>query len=191
MVSNSAAYMRAYRRDRYNVRKAVIFDALGNRCAKCGVASKNSVLEVDHIDSRTKSFEVMAACWWMREDRLMAEVKKCQLLCEACHREKSVLDMGNVHAKGTHGTLSSYRYCHCSICRKAKNEYIKKWRREIGAVTGAHPRTGLVHGTSNAYAYYRCRCDACRAAHRDRHRKYRGSRKVTAVEVHKIESGKN
>jgi len=58
------------------------------------------------------------------------EISKCQLLCKKCHEEKTLLDMGRVSAKITHGTLSSYRYCKCGSCKKAKSEYMRSFRKK-------------------------------------------------------------
>lgn len=115
-----ASYIAAYRKKRYAERKVEIIELLGGSCKKCGSVSN---LEVDHIDPKKKKFEVMANCWCMAWPKLLEEIKKCQLLCESCHIEKGAT------AKGTHGTLSSYRYCKCDLCRGAHNEYIREYKR--------------------------------------------------------------
>jgi len=56
------------------------------------------------------------------------------LLCKKCHEEKTLLDMGRVSAKITHGTVSSYRYCKCELCKKAKSEYMKVFREKRKAL---------------------------------------------------------
>ena len=58
----------------------------------------------------------------------MAELQKCQLLCVSCHMTKTITDRGHSPAKGTHGTISAYRYCHCSLCREAKNKVHRQWK---------------------------------------------------------------
>lgn len=121
MVTNSAAYVAAYRKRRYAERKVEIVALLGGACARCGGRDN---LEIDHIDPKQKKFEVMAKCWCTSWDKLKVEIAKCQLLCERCHLEKTSV------AKGTHGTLSAWRYCKCDICRATYNAYMKKYRAE-------------------------------------------------------------
>jgi len=144
-----------------------IIDHLGGRCVKCGSSDR---LQIDHVDPEMKEFDVSHMCG-SRWVVLVAELKKCQLLCYSHHREKTTQEQTT--AKGTHGTLSSYRYCHCEICRAAKNEYMKKWKKENGHTGQSTPKTGLVHGTKNAYSYYKCRCDVCREGNRLAHIAYR------------------
>lgn len=91
----------------------------------CGTAES---LEIDHIDPATKELDV-GKMWAVSEERLMREVKKCQLLCKEHHKEKTLRDKGLKSARETHGTLSSYRYCKCALCRRAKNEYNREYKR--------------------------------------------------------------
>ena len=40
--------------------------------------------------------------------------------------EKTVeAESGKKSASGTHGTLSSFRYCKCALCKEARNGYNK------------------------------------------------------------------
>ncbi len=164
-----------YRKTRYETRRLAIIDFLGARCNSCGCTEIDN-LEIDHIDPNTKSFEVLTCCWWMKWDTLLVEVKKCQLLCSACHTSKSINDLGNTPAKGTHGTISAYRYCHCDLCKAAKNLNTKEYKKRTGRTKGSRPRTGLVHGTGNAYGYYKCRCDICVEGKKQRDALYRKTR---------------
>jgi len=59
----------------------------GKSCVNCG--SKNN-LELDHIDPYEK---VSHRIWSWKEERFLEEVKKCQILCNPCHMEKSLKDM--------------------------------------------------------------------------------------------------
>ena len=56
-------------------------------------------------------------------------MKKCQLLCKKHHTDKTIVDTGKKLAKGTHGTISSYRYCKCDACREAANKLSREYRR--------------------------------------------------------------
>jgi len=126
-----AAYMRAYRKIKYPERREKILAHLGGKCAACGARDG---LQVDHIDPRSKSFDVMkigqSFCW----KRLVVELKKCQLLCSECHSRKTVSERGSVWARGTHGTLSAYRYCgppKCPECRAAKRAWTRSYRLRV------------------------------------------------------------
>jgi 5-methylcytosine-specific restriction endonuclease McrA len=53
------------------------------KCVKCG---STEYLELDHINPETKETH---AIWSWSEERRTKELKKCQVLCEKCHLEKS------------------------------------------------------------------------------------------------------
>lgn len=120
---------RKYNLDRYYRLKKEAFSMLGDRCARCG---KKRNLEIDHKIRSNKSFNVTMMLNVSRKLFLL-EVKKCQLLCKKCHLTKTMKELGKEIAKGTHGTLSSYRYCHCEKCKKAQRDYMRKYRE-------THPR---------------------------------------------------
>lgn len=115
------AYMREYMKARYHARRKSAIALLGGKCVKCG---KEDDLEIDHVDRTQKKLALFEESF--SEDRFQQELQKCQLLCSTCHDEKSAAESGKQIARGTHGTLSAYRYCHCELCRAAKN----KWNRE-------------------------------------------------------------
>lgn len=118
---------RAWFRARYAKRRATALAILGGKCARCGATDD---LEIDHIDPLTKLFQIGSSrggnC---SEVVFLAEVAKCQILCGTCHDTKSLAERGMVTAKGTHGTLSSYRHCKCAECKAAKSDYMKAYHR--------------------------------------------------------------
>ena len=61
-------------------------DKLGNKCVKCG-ATEN--LQFDHIDPKTKCFNVNPQDSW---EKTLPELYKCQLLCPPCHLKKTMTD---------------------------------------------------------------------------------------------------
>lgn len=122
---NYNAYMREYMLRRYHQRRAAAIEKLGGRCVHCG---KTEDLEIDHIDPKTKELEV-GKLWSVSAVRFWAEIEKCQLLCRTAHADKSITDNGKKSAKDTHGTLSSYRYCKCVLCKQAKREHNAKMKR--------------------------------------------------------------
>ncbi len=125
-MSNDKEYMRVYMAHRYRRRRNQAIKELGGKCVKCGT-SKN--LQLDHIKPETKKFAIGARLAGVSEQKFKAELAKCQLLCEECHIEKSIIERGHKIAKGTHGTVSSYRYCKCEACKAAKSEANKQYRQ--------------------------------------------------------------
>lgn len=110
--------MRDYLLRRYHARMAAAKAFLGGKCVKCD-ATEN--LHLDHIDPKTKHKPLSKM--WTNEVRFWEEVRKCQLLCEDHHIEKTYLDMGWKKAKGVHGAPGSHKYCKCSECSKAWAAY--------------------------------------------------------------------
>lgn len=123
---NYNAYMKKYMLERYHKRRRKAIAHLGGRCIKCG-SSDN--LQFDHIERNAKSFEI-AKLSSKNEKDFWLEIEKCQLLCNTCHQEKTLIDLGRKSAKNTHGTLSSYRYCKCTLCKKAKADWQKNYKRK-------------------------------------------------------------
>ena len=91
-------------------------------CAICG--SKKD-LQVDHVDSKTKDPILIKRrtgnIWSWSEDRLNAELAKCQALCKACHRAKTRQE----NLSTEHGTAGMYRQrrCKCELCREWKRQH--------------------------------------------------------------------
>ncbi len=94
----------------------------GGKCIKCGSKKR---LEFDHIDRSTKTSH---SIWSWREDRIREELKKCQLLCKACHINKTHAERGDRVL--VHGSLfrGYHRGCKCVVCRRANADYEYKRR---------------------------------------------------------------
>lgn len=122
-MGNSNEYMRRYFKKRYYQRINKALKKLRNKCVKC---LKTTDLQFDHIDRSTKLFAI-SDHGAHSEEKFWLEVAKCQLLCEKCHQTKTLIDFNRLSAKETHGTLSSYRYCKCELCKKAKSTYMKEY----------------------------------------------------------------
>jgi 5-methylcytosine-specific restriction endonuclease McrA len=121
-------YMRQYMKNWYDRRHAQAIEQLGGKCARCGTTEN---LQFDHVDPATKTMDI-AKMWTASEERFQKELAKCQLLCEECHKKKTLIDKGQKPAKGTHGTLSAYKYCgppKCEECRAVKREYMQSYER--------------------------------------------------------------
>lgn len=121
-TSKAAAYLAA----RYQRKLKTALKDLGGCCKLCGSKTK---LEFDHILPNTKKANITALLCGSRS-KLEKELAKCQLLCRKCHVKKTATDLGRKIAKGTHGTLSSYRYCKCKLCREAKTKYMRNYMRK-------------------------------------------------------------
>lgn len=121
------AYMRKYTRERYHARRNAAIEHLGGRCVHCGT---DEDLQIDHIDPTTKTLDLARKTHNSTEERFWEEIAKCQLLCKPCHIKKSRKERGQEDARETHGTLSSYRYCKCELCKAAKAAYMKEYHRK-------------------------------------------------------------
>jgi hypothetical protein len=128
MPSNE--YMRRYMLARYRATRKYFIDKLGGCCVICGVMEG---LQFDHINPNTKVFTISGRSWSRSKEDLSKEVEKCQLLCSACHYDKTIKDKHQNSAKSTHGTLSSYRYCKCDLCVSAKREYNRAYKKRRGS----------------------------------------------------------
>ncbi len=156
-------------KERYHGMRSRLIAMLGGKCVECGATES---LEIDHIDPAQKSFNV-SRIWAYTFETVLAELKKCQLLCESCHRAKHAV------AKGTHGTLSAFRHCKCDECRAAKASYMKEYRaaRRKGPLRPTGQRAPC--GTRASYRY--CKCSLCRAAQADYMRDLRARKTIRAA----------
>lgn len=84
-MAYSTEQMREYQVRRRAKLRAELTALLGGKCVRCGTTEK---LQFDHIDPETKLFVISSGLDKPREV-LLAEVAKCQLLCQVHHREKS------------------------------------------------------------------------------------------------------
>src|SRR6266699_1400197 len=79
-------YMRVFMLRRYHKRRAAIIADLGGRCIECGATEH---LEIDHIEPSKKRVRLNQRLSGLSAEKLKEEVAKCQLLCTACHKEKT------------------------------------------------------------------------------------------------------
>lgn len=81
--------IRSERVKRWRVRtKQRLVEAFEGKCGICGYDRCEDVFEFHHVDSSTKDFGLGAVrgniiSW----DRIVAEVRKCVMLCSNCHKE--------------------------------------------------------------------------------------------------------
>lgn len=132
-------YKRKWDKETYQRQRKEVITLLGGKCVKCGSIDK---LEIDHINPKTKTI-TFTRLYKSIKEKFYEELKKCQLLCKSCHSYKSIFDRGTKVAKGTHGTLSAYKYCHCELCKKAHDGYMKKWKKNKKRITINGKRTWI------------------------------------------------
>lgn len=92
-------YQKDYQLKRYHGRKKQAIKMLGGKCSVCGT-TKN--LEFDHKDPDKKSWNV-TKLWSVPEAEFKSEVKKCKLLCNKHHRERTSKQRENGEVKSIPG----------------------------------------------------------------------------------------
>lgn len=78
---------RRWQRKARKERKAALVEMLGGSCNRCGYDKCNRALDFHHKDPATKRFSISNYGMCRKWDDLVAEVKKCELLCRNCHAE--------------------------------------------------------------------------------------------------------
>jgi hypothetical protein len=121
-MHNNPETQRAYRITRHRKRLLII----GNKCSMCDETDIDKLLVVCDVDNKLNINNIS-------EEKFNLIKKDCYILCrfhknEKCNSaqgKRKVIDKdGNVLV---HGTLSSYRWCRCTVCVKAHNEYNRKF----------------------------------------------------------------
>jgi len=134
-------YHRKYKKRRYHARKRKYRELLGGKCKGCGSKER---LEFDHREHGTREHVITMMLTCLPEKLVLKELAKCQLLCHKCHRLKSIEEMGHKVAAGTHGTISSRRYCDCDLCKEAARRYMQLWRDKRRAAGWRYTSTGWI-----------------------------------------------
>lgn len=110
---------RQYQREWIACRRASYLD--GEVCKHC---DSEDNLELHHRDPEAKESHRI---WSWSKTRLKAELKKCIVLCSACH--------GEAHSTAEHGTRAKYkRGCRCTACREASRLQRQKYRRSRSSI---------------------------------------------------------
>jgi hypothetical protein len=85
-TQRTRAQKNEYMREFYAKRKERLRDLKqGLTCDRCGF-DKPCALEFHHRDPATKDFTISKKAWQVSEERLLAEIEKCDVLCSNCHR---------------------------------------------------------------------------------------------------------
>lgn len=111
-------------------------------CKQCGALER---LEVDHVDPKEKKYRV-GSLWSRKAEIREEELKKCQVLCEWCHKQKTASELrkkwkGNPNFK--------VRKINDNLIMKALRLYYDEGlsRRKVSAMLG------LSQGTLSAAIY--------------------------------------
>jgi hypothetical protein len=131
-----------YLKRRRQQRREQFKQLLGGRCINCG---RTSNLQFDHKDPSKKEFRISIMID-SPEQRLLDELKKCQLLCADCHKKKT-LEKQEFGIESSHGTIWRYKKykCRCDKCRQAMSEYNRNLRkRQLKSMSGVEfdPNSG-------------------------------------------------
>lgn len=82
--AQTAKACRKYR-NRLQALRFTLLAVHGGHCTNCKIDDLR-LLDFDHVDPETKSFHLSASSMSRPWDVLVAEAKKCQILCCNCHR---------------------------------------------------------------------------------------------------------
>lgn len=121
-------YLRKWQKAKRDKRREFLQNLLGGKCVRCGI---DNGLQFDHIDPSTRNFVIGNHLSYPMA-LLLAEVAKCQLLCQTCHTLKTLADNGR-QLTPLHGTLSRYMgrghlRCRCDDCKLAHARYQVSYR---------------------------------------------------------------
>ena len=86
-------------------------------CRYCG---SDSVLELHHLDSRTK---ITHRVWSWSKERREVELSKCIVLCSVCHLKVTIQQLSKPVCHGTHNAYASG--CRCDDCRHGQKLYMR------------------------------------------------------------------
>lgn len=76
------------RKERKHKHKKYLIEMLGGKCSGC---SSIENLQFDHLDRKEKKFNI-SSCLAYKLEKLIPEAKKCQLLCNECHKLKTLIN---------------------------------------------------------------------------------------------------
>ena len=115
MGYSDPAYMRAYQAEWKKRRREEWLKEHGP-CSKCGSGSQ---LNVHHIDP---SIKFTHKIWTYSKEKREAELAKCIVLCDPCHREHHMPE------ELVHGHNGYCRGCRCDVCREGHRISMQNWR---------------------------------------------------------------
>lgn len=93
----------------------------GKKCVDCGSVEN---LEIDHRD---RSEKVSHRVWLWSVDKREAELRKCDIRCRNCHKNRHRIEE---RIRPEHSRDGYRRGCRCEECRSDWNAYKKELRRK-------------------------------------------------------------
>src|SRR5687768_3680232 len=126
MPYKDKAQQAEYQRNWMQKRRREFF--AGKTCKQCGSTED---LELDHVDRKSKESH---AIWSWSKARREAELAKCQVLCQDCHKKKTREDQKVIHPCGTMNSYCSG--CRCNECKAGWATYMRNWRTCLSSSTG-------------------------------------------------------
>lgn len=74
--------------ERGRERKLRLIASMGGKCSNCGYARNYAALEFHHVEPSEKQFQLdMRSLANLQWELIVAEARKCRLLCANCHAE--------------------------------------------------------------------------------------------------------
>jgi hypothetical protein len=126
MAQYTSARRREYMREYRERLRQEYVAVLGGVCVVCG---SRDDLEFDHIDPKTKSFAISG--FFKSREKMLIELRKCQLLCSTHHAEKTMAQLKEPRPHMyTRRCGTPYMYslgCRCPECREAKRLNNRKY----------------------------------------------------------------
>lgn len=110
-----------YDLNRYYERRMEAILFLGGKCVDC---SSTEMLQFDHVDSWTKTYEISNIILH-GDQKLYSELQKCVLRCHSCHKNKTHYERSVSHGGG----LSGMKNCKCIPCKARKAEYMRYYKK--------------------------------------------------------------
>ena len=115
-------------------RKLELIELLGGKCSECGYDKNYAALDLHHLNPDEKDFELNSRLLSNTNiDKILAEAKKCVLLCANCHREKHYPQFDKNNSQTLINSFESInksvlepknKIVYCSYCNK-KFKYVK------------------------------------------------------------------
>jgi len=68
--------------------RKLVREAKNKPCSDCGNEHPYFVMDMDHLDPRTKKFD-LGNPWNHTEEAVKAEIAKCEVVCANCHRYRT------------------------------------------------------------------------------------------------------
>lgn len=100
----------------------------GKPCAWCGEHSDK--MNLHHRDPTQK---VTHRIWNWKEERILEELAKCDIICEDCHIEHHAAEKRYSEKDYKHGLVTTYDHygCRCEKCYNAKSEKNRRYRESL------------------------------------------------------------